>query len=132
MKVVLDTKVLLPALMGAGFCHELLTFLLENDAVTIVSSEHILSEFREHATRFRAPTRDVNEAVRLLRRATEIVAPAAVDAPQLRDRDDVPVLGTAVAAGASALVTGDKELLSLGHIQSIPILSPRDFYERLR
>jgi predicted nucleic acid-binding protein len=30
------------------------------------------------------------------------------------------------------LVTGDKKLLSLGNYQGVPILSPRDFYERVR
>lgn len=118
--------------MGSGFCHELLNFLLESELVTIALSEHILGEFREHASRFRAPARDVDEAVRLLRRAAEIFEPAAVNAPRLKDHDDLPVLGTAVAAKADALVTGDKELLALGHIHDVPILSPRDFYERLR
>lgn len=132
MRVVLDTNVLLAAMMGSGFCHELLHFLLESESVTVVLSEHILDEFRRHASRFRAPASDVDEAVRLLRRAAEIVEPAAVEAPDLKDRDDVPVLGTAAAAKADALVTGDKELLALGRFHDVPILSPRDLYERLR
>lgn len=132
MRVILDTNVLLPAMMGSGFCHELLNFLLESETVTIVLSEHILDEFRRRATRFRAPAPDVDEAVRLLRRAAEIVEPVDVEAPGLKDLDDLPILGTAVAAKADALVTGDKELLALGRVHDVPILSPRDFYERLR
>ncbi len=132
MRVVLDTNVLLAGLMGSGFCHELLNFLFESESVTIVLSEHILDEFRRHATRFRAPAREVEEAVRLLRRAAEIVEPADVEAPGLKDRDDLPVLGTAAPAKADALVTGDKELLAMGRVHEALILSPRDFYERLR
>jgi predicted nucleic acid-binding protein len=42
------------------------------------------------------------------------------------------VLGTAVAGQADYLVTGDKQLLELGNYQGIPILSPREFYDRVR
>jgi predicted nucleic acid-binding protein len=50
----------------------------------------------------------------------------------VRDKDDLPVLGTAVAASAAILVTGDQELLGLGLFRGVAILSPRDFYDRLR
>jgi predicted nucleic acid-binding protein len=47
-----------------------------------------------------------------------------------RDPDDLPVLGTAVAGGASVLVTGDEDLLTLHEFQGIVILSPREFHDR--
>ena len=40
--------------------------------------------------------------------------------------------GGAIAAGAEILVTGDKELLDLGDIEDLEILSPRQFWEKLR
>ena len=43
------------------------------------------------------------------------------------DPEDDIILGTAVAGQADVLVSGDKKhLLSLGNIQGIPILDPRD------
>jgi len=50
----------------------------------------------------------------------------------MQDKDDLPILGAAIAAGAEVLVTGDKELLDLGHIEDLEILSPRQFWEKLR
>jgi predicted nucleic acid-binding protein len=38
---------------------------------------------------------------------------------------------TAIAGHADCLVTGDNDLLTLGEMASIPILSPRQFYGRL-
>jgi predicted nucleic acid-binding protein len=49
-----------------------------------------------------------------------------------RDKDDLPVLGTALAGQADYLVTGDKDLLALGEFHSTVILNPRSFYDRLR
>jgi predicted nucleic acid-binding protein len=48
-----------------------------------------------------------------------------------RDADDDIVLGTAMAAGADLLVTGDNDLLVLGTYAGIKIVTPRQFVERL-
>jgi predicted nucleic acid-binding protein len=42
------------------------------------------------------------------------------------------ILGGAIAGSEAVLVTGDQELLVLGLFRGVAILSPRDFYERLR
>ena len=44
----------------------------------------------------------------------------------------VLALGTALAADAECLVTGDKDLLSLKRYQDVLVLSPRAFYDRLK
>jgi predicted nucleic acid-binding protein len=41
------------------------------------------------------------------------------------------VLATAVGAGAALIVTGDQDLLVIGHYNGIDIVSPRDFLKRL-
>ncbi len=41
------------------------------------------------------------------------------------------MLGTAIAGGVDALVTGDADLLDPGRIGPVAILSPRAFYDRL-
>jgi predicted nucleic acid-binding protein len=67
----------------------------------------------------------------VLRANGEIVEPVTVPLGTVRDKDDLPVLGTAVAGSAAVLVTGDQEFL-LGLFRGVAILSPRDFSERLR
>ena len=51
--------------------------------------------------------------------------------PSLPDPDDEPIVASALAGGAKAFVTGDKALLKLKTIEQLPIISPREFWERL-
>ncbi len=130
MRVVLDTNVLLAAFGTRGLCEALLAVCLERHE--IVASEHIVGELRRHLTRdFRMPARQADEILAFVREHVEMVSPARVPAAACRDPDDLAVLGTAVAARADVLVTGDKDLLELKRHRDIPIVTPRECYERL-
>jgi len=87
---------------------------------------------RHYRGKFKATKRQADAAVAMLKTNGEIVEPVTVPLGTARDKDDLPVLGTAVAGSAAVLVTGDQELLVLGLFRGVAILSPRDFYERLR
>jgi predicted nucleic acid-binding protein len=114
-----------------GICEGLLA-VCHRDHV-VVLSERILSEFAEHYIgKFKATAQQAMLVADAFRRHAEIVVPAGVVPDAFADADDLPVLGTAVAGRADCLVTGDRELLELGAHQGIPILSPRDFYDRIR
>ncbi len=131
MRVVLDTNVLLAGFATRGLCEALLT-LVYRDHIVILS-EHILDEVSRHFSgKFKATKAQAEAVVAFLRSSSEIVEPAVVPRGTLRDKDDLPVLGTAVAGAATCLVTGDQELLSLGRYQRVDILSPRAFYDWLR
>jgi predicted nucleic acid-binding protein len=47
----------------------------------------------------------------------------------VRDAGDDHVLALAIASGASLIVTGDKDLLSLGSYRGIDIVTPSKFIE---
>jgi putative PIN family toxin of toxin-antitoxin system len=66
-----------------------------------------------------------------LRLRVRIVEPTPVRSPVSRDADDDVVLATAVAAGATVIVTGDQDLLVLDRYNGIDIVSPRAFLSRL-
>jgi len=132
VRIVLDTNVLLSAIFTRGVCEALLDALIESDAIDLVLSQYILNEFREHAAgKFAAPAQDVKRAIAFLRGHAQIVEPAPLPKTACKDPDDIPVLGTAVAATARVLVTGDAQLLGLGHIHDTLILSPRAFFDGL-
>lgn len=133
MRIVLDTNVLLPALFAPGLCAELLDLLVEAEGCVLVLSDYILDECREHATRkFRVPRADLDAALGTIAAMAELVEPAPVPRGACPDADDLPVLGTAIAGKADALITGDRDLLALRRFDRIPILSPREFFDRMR
>jgi putative PIN family toxin of toxin-antitoxin system len=59
-------------------------------------------------------------------RLGEIVVPASFPVPVSRDPDDDLVLATALAAEASLIVSGDRDLLVLGTFRDIRILDAAD------
>ena len=131
MRVVLDTNVLLAGVATHGICEGLMAICFRDHSVVL--SQHILNEFAEHYVgKFKATDLQAALVADTLRQHSEIVVPALIPQDAFGDEDDLPVLGTAVAGQADCLVTGDKQLLELGAFQGIPILSPREFYDRIR
>ncbi|MFM9995602.1 MAG: putative toxin-antitoxin system toxin component, PIN family [Phycisphaerales bacterium] len=129
--MVLDTNVLFAGAATRGLCEALVGVCLQGH--TIVLSEHILAELRGHlTTKLKMPGEQARRYEELLREEAEIVEPIAPAGVACPDPDDIPVLGTAVAGRAGALVTGDAALLAMKKVEGIPILSPREFYDRLR
>jgi len=131
VRVVLDTNVLLAAFATRGLCDALLEACLASHE--IVLSEHILGELRRHLRgKIRLPAERADSILSFLRQSATVVVPAKVTPDACRDRTDLAVLGTALAAGADCLVTGDRDLLELRTFKGIPVLSPRAFHDRLR
>jgi putative PIN family toxin of toxin-antitoxin system len=101
----------------------------------LVLSEHILDGAARawgnpyYATRYTAG--QAQETLSLLRRSAQLVIPEPSVHGVADDTEDDLVLGTAVAAEADYLVTGDKGLQRIGTYRGIPILSPRDFLSLL-
>jgi putative PIN family toxin of toxin-antitoxin system len=128
VNLVLDTNVLVAALVARGVCGELLEHCIRSH--TIVSSPTLLDELREVLTRkFRQRDADVRAAVGLFEEAFTLVTPHALDPPACRDPNDDVVLATAVAGECVAVVTGDQDLLVLDPFQQIRILAPSAFWQ---
>lgn len=106
MKVVLDTNVLIAALIARGVCADLLEHCTLSH--TIVTSDFILNELRGHLVgKFKYTTQEAAEAKALFESQMEMVTPKSLDQPVCRVPDDDQMLGTAVAAQAECIVTGD-------------------------
>jgi putative PIN family toxin of toxin-antitoxin system len=126
MKIVLDTNVLIAALIARGVCADLLEHCVLSH--TILVSDFILGELRGHLVgKFKHTDQEADEAIALFRSQMESVEPVALDQPVCRDTDDDHILGTAIAGQAECIVTGDKDLLVLKQYEGIHILSPGDF-----
>ena len=130
MRVFLDTNVLASATATRGLCADVLQEVLA--AHELFLSEQVLSELaRALRSKFGIGQDLIDDFIRLLRQDCVPAGPSDVPRVSLRDKDDLRILGAAAAAGAEVLVTGDKELLALGHFGNLEILSPRQFWERL-
>jgi len=131
VRVVLDTNVFMAGFGTRGLCEAVLSRCFEHHEIVI--SEPILAELDEHLqTKFKVPATRAVEIVHFLRTQATMVVPVAVPADTCRDADDLVILGTAVAGRVQFLVTGDKDLLVLRRYEKIPIVTPRDFYDRIR
>ena len=130
MKVVLDSSVLIAASISrAGVCAELLEDVLTHHELLI--SDFIAEELgRKLRDKFNFPESEVRQLRRFLGKVATAVVPTDLPLKVCRDPNDVPVLGTAVAAGASVLVTVDKDLLALGEFQGIAIIKPGEFWRQ--
>lgn len=129
MKVFLDTNVVVSALATRGLCADLYERLLTEHEVVI--GEPVVMEVLDILRRkFRANRElliKVEAELRLLR-----VIPAQDVAPTLpiRDVDDPWIIACALQANVDCFVTGDAELLALGSVDNLPIISPRVCWEK--
>lgn len=128
MKIVLDANVLIAAFAARGLCEALFELCLEKHE--IAASAPILEEVREKlVTKIKLPKATVEELIGFLERQATSVQPAEVPTDACRDPDDLMVLGTATEANASFIVTGDRDLLTLGSYEGVSIGTPRIFWE---
>jgi putative PIN family toxin of toxin-antitoxin system len=128
VRLLLDTKVLVAALIARGVCTDLLEHCVREHTVT--TSQPLLDELHDVLTRkFRQRVPDVRNALRLFRETFTLATPDVLDPPVCRDRDDDVVLGTALAGGCAAIVTGDQDLLVLDPFRDIRVLAPSVFWK---
>ena len=131
MKVVLDANVLIAAFAARGLCHAVFEYCL--DSHRIVLSETIVAEtLKNLKKKLKLSEQRIQEVSELILPHAEIVQPLKVDPSVCRDENDLMVLGTAASAAASYIVTGDDDLLILSSYSGIPILRPREFWERMK
>ena len=131
MKVFLDTNVLASAAATRGLCADVLRQVFASHQLFI--SQQVLNELkRALKLKFGVDQDLIHDFVWLLEQETVLTEPSHIPRVELQDKDDLPILGAAIAAGAEVLVTGDKELLELGPIEDLEILSPRHFWEKLK
>ena len=128
MKLLLDTNVLVAALIARGVCSDLLEHCVRHHVV--VSSRPLLNELRDDLTRkFRQRDVDARNALRLFAETFTLVEPDALDPPVCRDRDDDVVLATALAGECTAVITGDQDLLILDPFRGVRVLAPSAFWK---
>lgn len=131
MRVFLDTNVLASAAATRGLCADVLREVLTSHE--LLTSEHVLNELKQVlVTKFRVRQDLINDFISLMRQDTVLAQPGQLPRIALKDTDDLLILSAAISGAADVLVTGDRELLDQGQVEHLAILSPREFWEKLK
>lgn len=125
---MLDTNVLLSAILVPGACRELLRGqALAHEWFT---SPALLAELAEKLADKLGLIPEHTPLYLVYQRRVRLVAPVSLPVPVCRDPDDDLVLATALAAGADCIITGDRDLLVLEKHAAVRIRAPRHFMDK--
>lgn len=136
LRVVLDTNVLLSGIAFPSSIPGKIMSAWRLGSIEVVLSDFIIEELRRVLPRLShrhgLTSLEIDDLLDILSLQGEILEPHSIDEQLLRDANDLPVLGTLLAAIQSVdvhyLITGDKDLLVLA--ERFPIISPADFWAK--
>ena len=129
VRVVLDTNVLVSALVFGGKPEKIFQHALKKD-IFVVTSPYLMVELGETLIKkFNFSVQRVHQIEKKIKQIFLIVSPN-IEIHILKDTDDDRVLEAAVEGKCSFIITGDKELLELGIFKNIEIITASKFLEK--
>lgn len=130
LRVVVDTNVIVSALVFGGAPLKAIRALLKHG--TIVISSELMSETKRiiHA-KFPAFLKELEQFQRLAKRDGLTVLLGDHEVVVSRDPDDDMVIETALSGGCQYIVSGDKDLLVLENYHGIKIVTPAEFMKNI-
>ena len=132
MRVFLDTNVLVSGFTARGLCADVIRLVLaEHEFIT---GEVVLMEVqRVLQGKLALPGELVDEILAFLHSHHVQAKPSTMPSVILRDKDDLSVLASALAANAEVLVTGDRDLLEVSaQVPGLRITDPRGFWNLIK
>jgi uncharacterized protein len=131
MIIFLDTNVLVSALATRGLCSDVLREILSFHQLVI--SAPLLAELeRMLKDKIKLPENLINESLEFLKQTSTMSEPFDRPIPELKDKDDIPIVNSALNGGVELFITGDKEVLRLRSVDEMMIVDPRTFWELLK
>jgi putative PIN family toxin of toxin-antitoxin system len=132
LKVVLDTNVLISAILFGGKPRQILEKAIRGE-IRLCLSEPILEELSEvlRRSKFDYSPEMIQVILTELTGIADFVNPSETIDVVLEDPDDDRILECAVEAKVNYIITGDVHLLKLSRYQDIEIVNVVGFLERL-
>lgn len=133
MKVLLDTNIWISGLLWGGKAREIIKMSQKNQII-IYTSLPLLNELNEtlqypklqsRLNQLEINTFELIEEVKKLTMLCQTTTLLLI--PELRDPNDKIVLETAITLPVDIIISGDRDLLTLGKFQQIPIMSMAQF-----
>ncbi len=132
LKVVLDTNVLISAILFGGKPRQILEKAIRGE-IRLCLSEPILEELKGvlQRSKFDYSPEMIQFILTELTGIADFVNPSETIDVVLEDPDDNRILECAVEAGANYIITGAFHLLKLSRYRNIGVLNAAAFLERL-
>jgi putative PIN family toxin of toxin-antitoxin system len=133
-RIVLDTNVLLSALLFHAGALSWLRRASQSEAIHPLASHDTTTELIRVLSypKFKLTSDEREDLLGdYLPWCETVTVPNKIKLPDCRDPFDRPFLALALTAKADALITGDKDLLALSHLFTVPILTPAVFRDRM-
>jgi putative PIN family toxin of toxin-antitoxin system len=130
MAVVLDSNFWISAFIFRGGPVEVVEMGLDGSLDIVVSQSIIDETLRVMKDKFRAKPMELERALAIMTTSARRVDPVFQVRAVNDDPEDDHVVSCAVAAGAEAILTGDKDLLRMSSYDGISMVRMRDFLER--
>lgn len=125
-RVVVDTNVLISAIIFGGKPRQILN-LIQDGAIVGITSPILIAELTEILSKkFSFPHEKIILVEELIKETFEVIYPH-VHIEVLEDKDDDRVLEAAIEAKAQYIVTGDSDLLDLNQYEKTEIFTPAHF-----
>jgi len=138
VRIVLDTNVVMSALLWHGAPYRLLDALRRQPGTQLYSSTVLLEELADVLTRASASKRlalihqTAQQVLADYLTIIELAEPVSVPRVVPNDPDDDQVLACALTAHANLIISGDrKHLLPLGNYQGIAIIDAAEALQRI-
>ena len=121
MRAVLDTNIVVSALIWGGTPYKLLQAATDGD-LELFTSPARLTEQRS----------SLEQAIELYGELATSVSPLSTPRAVPRDVDDDQVIAAALAAKVDIVISGDADLLSMGAFEGIAIITAREAVDRFK
>ena len=130
MRIVIDTNVVASAIFFGGRPRDLIE-LIVSKKLDAYASTGIITEYQETTEELcnKYPEKSVTPPLTTIVSAIKIIEPTSRIAV-CRDPDDDIFINCAVDADCLYIVSGDKDLLSLGNYDKIQIVTVSEFFQR--
>lgn len=133
IKAVLDTNILISSLFWKGLPRHIVDLAIAQRFESFTSVE-ILKELEAVLVEDFSdiPYIKITDILKDILSYSQVVATEKIFIKHLRDLSDTKIISCALSAEADYIVTGDHDLLTLGQIRGIQIVTARTFVEKIK
>ena len=133
-KIVLDTNILISAIISYGYPYRILHNLVATERVKLCLSEPVLNEYSEVTIRTKfAQYKDFKQnalfIITNIKRVGKLYKPN-IQIDLIIDKDDNKFLELAVFSKANFLITGNINHFTFSEYKGVKIISPKDYIEK--